>query len=193
MNLKDGWNTSNHNRNYLPHVITILHRILCFKIRERNLQVLTQCRENSAAACNVLPSGADLAALRSSQSYAKPDFMGPKNCGDGKHPDAMIKNFRPFRDNTQEAVHCVAIYSGTRECVKLKSSNKTYIFDEQLHAMELCIYHRIQVQVEGLEGQRISRMCQCTGMLYGVRCPVSLYWPKLTDCLAKSNWHVHKN
>jgi len=28
--------------------------------------------------------------------------------------------------------------------------------------MELCIYHGIQVQVEGLEGERISQMCRCT-------------------------------
>jgi hypothetical protein len=29
--------------------------------------------------------------------------------------------------------------------------------------MELCIYHGIKVQVEGLEGERISQMCRCTG------------------------------
>jgi len=29
--------------------------------------------------------------------------------------------------------------------------------------MELCIYHGIKVQVEGLEGERISRICRCTG------------------------------
>jgi len=29
--------------------------------------------------------------------------------------------------------------------------------------MELCIYHGIKVQVEGLEGEHISQMCQCTG------------------------------
>jgi len=29
--------------------------------------------------------------------------------------------------------------------------------------MELCIYHGIQVQVEGLEGECISQMCRCTG------------------------------
>jgi hypothetical protein len=29
--------------------------------------------------------------------------------------------------------------------------------------MELCIYHGINVQVEGLEGELISQMCQCTG------------------------------
>jgi len=29
--------------------------------------------------------------------------------------------------------------------------------------MELCIYHGINVQVEGLEGERISQMCRCTG------------------------------
>ena len=48
-NLKDGWNASNHNPNYLPQVITFQRRILCFDIRELNLQALTQRRENSAA------------------------------------------------------------------------------------------------------------------------------------------------
>jgi len=33
-NLKDGWNISNHNLNYLPQVITFQRRILCFEIRE---------------------------------------------------------------------------------------------------------------------------------------------------------------
>jgi hypothetical protein len=37
MNLKDGWNASNHNLNYLPQVITFQRRILCFKLRELNL------------------------------------------------------------------------------------------------------------------------------------------------------------
>ena len=55
-------------------------------------------------------------------------------------------------DNMQDATHRVAIYSGTREFNKHKSHNKTYISDEQLHAMELCIHHGIMVQVEGLDG-----------------------------------------
>jgi len=38
-----------------------------------------------------------------------------------------------------------------------------YTSDEQLHAMELCIYHGIKVQVEGLEAKRISQMSRCTG------------------------------
>jgi hypothetical protein len=43
-NLKDGWNASNHNLYYLPQVITIQRRILCFKVRELNLQALAQRR-----------------------------------------------------------------------------------------------------------------------------------------------------
>jgi len=89
--------------------------------------------------------------------------MGPQNSRDGKHPDAMIKDFRPLLDNTQDATHRAAIHSDTWEFPKHKSRNKTYISDEQLHAMELCIYHGIKVQVEGLEGDRISQMCRCTG------------------------------
>jgi hypothetical protein len=41
-NLKDVWNASNHNRNYLPQVITFQCRILCFEIRELKLQALAQ-------------------------------------------------------------------------------------------------------------------------------------------------------
>jgi len=37
-----------------------------------------------------------------------------------------------------------------------------YISDEQLHAMEIFIYHCIQVQVEGLEDEHISPICRCT-------------------------------
>jgi len=41
-NLKDGWNASNHNLNYLPQVITFQHRIRCSEISELNLQALAQ-------------------------------------------------------------------------------------------------------------------------------------------------------
>jgi len=106
-NLKDGWNASIHNLNYLPQVNTFQGRILCFEIRELNLQALAQPRENSAAPCKVLPSSADLAAPLGSQSYAKPEFLGPQNRRNGKHPDAMIKDFRALLDNTQDATHYV--------------------------------------------------------------------------------------
>jgi hypothetical protein len=33
MNLKNGWNASNHNLNYLPEEITLQCHILCFEIR----------------------------------------------------------------------------------------------------------------------------------------------------------------
>jgi hypothetical protein len=126
-NLKAGWNASNHNLNYLPQVITFQRRILYFEIRELNLQALAQHSDNSAAACKVFPSGADLAAPLSSQSYAKRQFMGPQNRRDGKHPDAMIKDFRALLHNTQDVMHRVAIYTGKREFINHKSRNKTYI------------------------------------------------------------------
>ena len=75
----------------------------------------------------------------------------------------MIKDFRAFIDNTQDTTHRVAIYKGTLEFIKHKSHNKMYISDEQLHAMELSIYRGIKVPVEGLDGERISEMCRCTG------------------------------
>jgi len=159
MNLKDGWNASNHNINYLPQAITFQCRILCFEIRELNLQALAQHRENSAATFNVFPSGADLAAPLSSQSYAKPESMGTQNRCDRQHCDAVINDFRARLDNTRDATHRVILYNGRRELLKHKSRNKTYISDEQLHAMELCIHHCIKIQVEGLEGERISQIC----------------------------------
>ena len=123
----------------------------------------TQRWENSAALCKVLPCGADLAAPLSPQSYAKPKFMGPQNRRDGKHADDMIKDFRALLTNTEDATHHAAIYSGTREFIKHKSRNNMYISDAQLHTMVLCIYHGIRVQVEGLDGERISQICRCTG------------------------------
>jgi len=89
--------------------------------------------------------------------------MGPENRRDGKHSNAMIKDFRALLDNTQDATHRVAIHSGTGEFINHTHRNKTYISDKQLDAIELRIYHGIKVQVEGLDGERISQMCQCTG------------------------------
>jgi len=162
-NLKDGWIASKQNINYLPQVITFHCRILSLEIRELNLQALIQPRKNSVAACKALPSGADLAAPLSSQSYAKPEFMGPQNRHDGKHPDSMIKDFRALLHNTQDATHHVAIYTGTQELIKHKSHTKTYISDEQLQAMELRIFLGITVQVDALDGERISHICRYTG------------------------------
>jgi len=109
MNLNDTCNASNHNLNYLLQVITLQRRILCFEIRELNLEALAQWQENSAAAWNVLPSGGDLPAPLGSQSYSKPKFTRPQICRHGKHPDAMIKDFKGLPDNTQHATHLVEI------------------------------------------------------------------------------------
>jgi len=67
-NLKDGWNASNHNLNYLPQVIIFQHRILRFEISVRNPSALIQSRENSAATSKVPTSSADLVDKMSSQS-----------------------------------------------------------------------------------------------------------------------------
>jgi hypothetical protein len=88
--------------------------------------------------------------------------MGPQIRRDGKHPDTMIKNFIALPDNTQDPMHRVTIYNGTHNVLKHKSCNKTYISDEQLHAMELCIYHGIKVEVEGLDAECISQTCRST-------------------------------
>jgi hypothetical protein len=66
--LKDGWNSSNQILNYLPQVINYQCHILFSEIWELNLKTLERHEEDSTPTCKVLPSGADLAALRSSQS-----------------------------------------------------------------------------------------------------------------------------
>ena len=99
----------------------------------------------------------------SPQLNVKPEFMGPQNRHDGKHLDSIVKDFRALLGNTQDAMHRVAIYSGTGEFIKQKSRKQTYIQDEQLHTMELCIFRGIKVEVEGLHGERISQMCRSTG------------------------------
>jgi len=55
------------------------------------------------------------------------------------------------------------INSSMRQFIKHKCCNKKYISDEQLHALELCIYNDIKVPVEGLDGEHISQMCPCRG------------------------------
>ena len=92
-NLNDGWNPSCHNVNHMPQVITGQHRIVCFKVWEPNLYALAQCQEFSTASCTVLPACAFQAAPLSPQSYANPEFVGPQNGRDGKHPDPMINDF----------------------------------------------------------------------------------------------------
>jgi len=91
--------------------------------------------------------------------------MEPQHRRHGTHPDAMIKDFSALLDITQDATHRVTIFNGTHEFLKHKSHNKMNISDEQLHTMELCIFHGIKVQVEGLDGGRISGICRCTGSL----------------------------
>jgi hypothetical protein len=72
----------------------------------------------------------------------------------------MIEDFRALLNKWQDATHRVAIYRGTREFITHKSQNTTYISDNQLHATELWFYQGIKVPIEGLDGERISEMCQ---------------------------------
>jgi hypothetical protein len=75
------------------------------------------------------------------------------------YSDAMVDDFGALLNNTEDATHSVTIYNGMQECIRYTSRIKTYISDEQLHAMELCMYHGIKVQVKGLEGECISQIC----------------------------------
>jgi hypothetical protein len=113
MNLKGSWNPSNPNLNYLPQVITIQRRIVCFEIRKLNPQALAQRWEPSAAACKVLPSCDKLAAPLSPKSYGKSGFMRPQNHRDGKQPDTMIKDLRALLNIMQDTTHRAAKSSAT--------------------------------------------------------------------------------
>jgi hypothetical protein len=99
----------------------------------------------------------------SSQAYAKFKLMGLQNHCDGKQPDLVIKDFRVLLNSTQKATHHTAIYCGTQELIQPESCNKMNISDEQLHTMELCIYHCTMDQVQGLESQCICQMWRCLG------------------------------
>jgi hypothetical protein len=79
----------------------------------------------------------------------------------------MIKDFRALFDNRPDAMHCVTIYNGTQEFIMLQSYKNSYISEEHLHAMELCICLGLKVQVEGLENQQNSQICQSTGIKTG--------------------------
>jgi len=75
----------------------------------------------------------------------------------------MIIDLRALLENKLDTTHRMTIYHGTLESLKHQSRNKTYISDEQPHAMAHCIYHGIEVQVEGLDGEHIFQICHCTG------------------------------
>jgi hypothetical protein len=143
------WNAFNHILHYLPQVIAFQRRILCFDIRELNLESLTQRQMISATSRKVLSSASDLTVPLSLQPYAKPDFMGPQNSHDEKYPNTMVKDYRALLNNTGDVMHCVVIYRGTRELIKHKSHNMTFILHKKLHALELCIFHGIKVHAEG--------------------------------------------
>jgi len=117
------------------------------EISELNLQTFTQHWVKRTAARKVLSSTADLAATLSSKSYAKPKFLWPQNHRNGKHSDAMIKDFGAYLDNTQDATHLVAIYIGMQEFIKNRSFDMMYILDEQLRAMEFCIYNGMRFKL----------------------------------------------
>jgi hypothetical protein len=104
-----------------------------------------------------------------SQYDVKSKFMGPQNHHEGNHPDAMIKDLRALLNNAPYAMQHMVKFCGPRKFINDKSRNNAYISDEQLQALELCVYHGIKVAVEGLDGECTSPMCQCTG---------SLSWPR---------------
>jgi hypothetical protein len=64
----------------------------------------------------------------------------------------MIKDFRALLNHTHDTTHCIAIFHSTWVFIKHMSHKKRNIPDEQLQAMEHCMYHGIKVHIEDLEG-----------------------------------------
>ena len=80
-----------------------------------------------------------------------------------KYLYTMLKAFRALLCNTQQAMLSMVLYNGARDILKHQSCNMMYLSHEKQHAMELCIYHGIEVQGEGLKGEHISHVCQWIG------------------------------
>jgi len=87
----------------------------------------------------------------------------------------------------QDSTLRVAIFSGIWECIKHKCFNIMYVLNDQLHTMEICTFHGIKIQVEGVDGERISQMCCCTGSPSwgGGDQPYNRVWVK--HCLRRCN------
>jgi hypothetical protein len=103
INLKDGWNSPNHNVNYLPQILSFHRHILCFEIRELNTQALNQD-------CPKIE--------RPSSKDPKLQFIGPQNQYSRNHPDALIKDFRTLLHLTKDLKQREAIYYGTHGSLK---------------------------------------------------------------------------
>lgn len=95
--------------------MTYQSRILCFEITQLNHPALPLHQGPSAVPCEVLPSGAGVAALPGCESYTRAEFMGIQNCRNGKHLDAKINNFRVLLSTTQDTTHRIAWYNGRWE------------------------------------------------------------------------------
>jgi hypothetical protein len=83
LNLRDCWNAHSHHLSYMPPSITLQRSILCFKIREANLEFLAEHQEIGPTTSKILPSGADLTATQSSQSDSQGTLLGHPNFHDG--------------------------------------------------------------------------------------------------------------
>jgi hypothetical protein len=82
--LKEGWNASNHNLNYLPQGITFQGRILFFEIRELNLQALAQRQRTTLP-----PAKSSLPMLIGLPPWAPSHMPSPKSWG---HKTAVMES-----------------------------------------------------------------------------------------------------
>ena len=78
MNLTDGGNASNHNLNYLQHVITFQRRIHFIEISKVNLETLAHRWVIIAVTCKVFLSGADLAVPSAPSDMCSPNSWDPQ-------------------------------------------------------------------------------------------------------------------
>jgi hypothetical protein len=252
MLLKEGWNSSNHNLNYMPQVITFQRRIVWIENRQVNLQALDLfgpiCVRSSSGLnwryawrsritlvlvyesirlCETVSEVRSLEWFRTQDTrhctawsrFGEPHCclqslrfrcwstcppVCPVICEDWIHgtPKRLWLQASERYDQRLQSISCQytrchAPHGNILQYAvvyKVKSHNKTYIPDEHLHVMELLMYHGITVQVKGVEGERISEMCRCTGRQcwFGGDQPNDWVWVKqlpgmcysaLTGCL----------
>ena len=190
-NMKDGWNASNHNLDYLPQIFAFHRRVLCFEIRSLNLRSVERLRKDSDSDNNPWqiettipdPSSArqnphSAEGLRTDSgnhrantatitgpSSASPLFTQPMLISpqnDSKTPDGQMKHFGALVDST-DVVQRSALLNGTRDFLLRRLSKRDEILDEELRKAEICIYHAVKVVIDDMDGERKTQMCRCTG------------------------------
>ena len=155
-NLKDGWNASNKNLDYLPQIFAYQRRVLCFEMRGLNRQAVQGSDDHHLAG-----KTATIAGPSTASPFTQPMLISPQN--DNKTPDGQLKHFGALVDSI-DVVQRSALLNGTRDFLQRRLPKRDEILsDEELRKAEICIYHAIKVEVDDLDGDKKTQMCRCTG------------------------------